>query len=117
MSQDTTTFFSKIAKRRKLCKDVETHLNSYLLKPRDFYNLIHGKKERHLAYELCLFMIDDMGSNADGSPRGIDYDFAGQYARMKRVGVQFPCSMDLISKKYEVIFVIGTMNLNSSHHA
>lgn len=98
----------RTAKRRKLCDDEQLTINSYLLKPRRFYELVHGKKERHVAYELCLSLIDYATTWGFQRipfhkwPRDLTAPFFGrkrEYVKMLRIGVPFPCNKTAISRK------------------
>ena len=84
-------------KRQTISKDVREVINSFNLKPREFYDLIHGKKVRYAAYELCLYLILDAGESARKSLwyKGdlrlqIAWDVEELVVKMKRVGVVFP---------------------------
>ena len=58
-------------------------VNSFNMKPRHFYELIHGKKPRYEAYEMCLFLIDYAAS-------GIPFtDVEEIIVKMQRVGAEF----------------------------
>jgi len=52
-----------VAKRLKIDKNVEQLVNSFNLKPRDYYIYIHGSPPKHAAFELCLTAIKNAGGN------------------------------------------------------
>jgi hypothetical protein len=48
---------NRVAKKLKLCKNLEQHVNSFNMKARQFYDYVHGRKELYVAYTLCLASI------------------------------------------------------------
>jgi len=93
----------RAAKRQKLSEDVQHTINSYLLKPRHFYELIHGKKPRWEAYEMCLFLIDYA---AQGIPF---FDVEEMIVKMQRVGVEFG-DKNIIYRKDNLLWSLMEFN-------
>ena len=100
----------RLAKKMKLGLDAERLINSFLMKPRDYYSYIHGARPRFEAYNLCLAAIE----NASGFPKrkGCVYrGSAGQYfldvaqgvaadfLKLIRFGVQLSSCFKTISRK------------------
>ena len=46
-----------------LSKNIEQLVNSFNMKPRDYYTYIHGSPPKHTTFELCLRIIKQAGRN------------------------------------------------------
>jgi hypothetical protein len=101
MSKRTCGFLTtSVAKRLKLVKDSERLVNSFLMKPRDYYNYVHGTPPRHKAYTLCLAAIHSSGADV---LMGLNWELVQLIAKdlfkWKRYGVRLSNSFQTISRK------------------
>ena len=89
---------TSVAKRVKLSKNPERLINSFLMKPRDYYNYVHGTPPRHRAYTLCLAAIH--GQDTLMTKR---YDFVKNCAEdlliWESIGIRLSSSFKTISRK------------------
>ena len=76
--------------------DVLLCIKSFVMKPRHFYAHIHGKKLKHAAFELCLFLLTNHASEI----------MLGKISKMKKIGVRFPRDHNLIYQKFWTTFEI-----------
>jgi len=104
----------QVAKRLKLCSDIQQHINSFNLKPRNFYDYVHGRKHRHPAYALCLLSLIHAKYMA-GNPSSPGYkiniprfilnarDSARKIQKLHKIGIRFSASAEIIWKQ-SVVF-------------
>ena len=105
---------TRLAKKLKLEKDVQRILNSFNMRPRDFYTYVHGQPHRHQAYLLCLAAIEFAGKDVREKyhKQGLNlayqdipylsevsYSFAGRLERWRRFGLAFSNCYKTIAQK------------------
>ena len=106
---------TRVAKKLKLPKELEIRVNSFLMKPRNYYSYIRGAKPRFEAYNLCLAAIDNAGSQTEndvlGDRTGSDqnvfwivvYELAMDFLRWNTYGIQLSRDFKTISQKENVL--------------
>ena len=112
LSKRTCGFLTtSVAKRLKLPTALERKINSYLMKPRDYYAYMHGTPHRHKAYTLCLAAIHNAGSGGSDSSEGVfwllAFEIADDLLLWERYGMHLPTDHKVISGKEMVRAQLG----------
>ena len=102
-----------VAKRLKLSKELQQYVNKFLIKPRDYYNYVHGTPPRHKAYTLCLAAIERFDYDLDlmlssGILTWVQ-EFAKELSKLERYGVKLSSSSQTISRKSLVLMQLGQL--------
>ena len=98
---------NRVAKKLRLCKSVEQHVNSFNMKPRHFYDYVHGERQRYVAYTLCLASIVNAKckTHPTNTTLFITYaqDEANDFMSLYQAGVQFCTSVGDIWNRQAMI--------------
>ena len=123
MSKRTCGFLTtSVAKHLELPKDSERLVNSFLMKPRDYYNYVHGTPPRHKAYTLCLAAIHNAGlrnlvRNRYRNVFWVEIEETALLLEMKDAyGVQLSSSLQTISREENVRLQLDCIFMDFEHN-